>query len=286
MIFKKSAAPAKNKVSFMIVGAQKSGTTSLHYYLNQIPGILGSEPKETDFFSYKGLYKKGYDFYSKHFFKAQYQDNLLFDASVEYMYLPYVAKRLYKYNPSLKLIFCLREPVKRAISAYQMYKYINSAEGKYWRQNYLYHLQNHSSKYNRIGKKFYCQSPFPDFENMIQIEIETLNEDFNHRIYEPSLIKRGFYKSQIENLMRFFPADQFFFVNSKSLKQNPGNEVSRILEFLRFDADISNINFSQKLSGISDGTFTVNNKCLNILRDIFQSRNQGLDSIVGFNFSE
>ena len=192
-------------VSFMIVGAQKGGTTSLHYYLNQIPGITGSEPKETDFFSYKGFYKKGYRFYHSTFFKNSTPENLLFDASVEYMYLPYVAKRLHRYNPNLKLIVCLRDPIERALSAYNMCRYINSDLGRLWRENYLQHLKNHSKRFYNVGKRFYSKSPFPDFEDLIRFELENLNQWFRPRHYEPSFIKRGLYKKQIENLVKYFP---------------------------------------------------------------------------------
>jgi rRNA maturation protein Rpf1 len=46
---------AKNDPEFLIVGAQKAGTTSLHFYLNQNPEMSGSVPKETHFFN-KHLY--------------------------------------------------------------------------------------------------------------------------------------------------------------------------------------------------------------------------------------
>ena len=48
----------KDKVGLFIIGAQKCGTTSLHHYLGQHPELTGSKPKEIDFFSYDGLYKK------------------------------------------------------------------------------------------------------------------------------------------------------------------------------------------------------------------------------------
>lgn len=49
-----------NPPSFMIVGAQKAGTSSLHYYLNQHPQLKGTKPKELHFFDRKQFL--GHDF--------------------------------------------------------------------------------------------------------------------------------------------------------------------------------------------------------------------------------
>jgi Sulfotransferase domain len=274
MMFKKE----KPIVSFMIVGAQKSGTTSLHYYLNQIDGILGSNPKETDFFSYDSLYKRGYKFYHKNFFKDFVKGDMVFDASVEYMYLPYVAKRLYKYNSNLRLILCLRDPIERAISAYKMYKYINSDEGVAWKRNYLNHLKNHSKKYFEIGENFYCKRPFPKFEEIIDDEFTHLDSKFDYRFYEPSLIKRGLYKQQIDNILRYFPLNQILFISSSKLRKEPKKEIYRILNFLNIDSNIDGIDFSIKLSNLSNDEIEVSENTMNRLRKIFCKYNDGLET--------
>lgn len=252
----------------MIVGAQKAGTTSLHHYLNQVSGIKGSKPKETDFFSYHSYYRKGYKFYHKNFFNGIDKNIIYFDASVEYMYLPYVAERLYKYNPRLKLIVCLRDPIERAISAYKMYRYINSRDGEKWRLYYLSHLKNHSSEYFEVGKKFYNQNNFPDFEILIKKEMENIEEKFSFEYYEPSLIKRGLYKNQIDNLLQYFPLDQIYFLNADNFRAQTDNEFFKILNFIGFKKEFKNIDFSKQLEDKS-----------NIKVDLSQELRQQLNSV-------
>ena len=267
------------KVSFMIVGAQKGGTTSLHYYLSQIDGVYGSTPKETDFFSYDGLYKRGYKYYHQNFFKGCNKNDLLFESSVEYMYLPYVAKRLYKYNPDLKIIICLRDPVERALSAYNMYKYINSNLGDEWRRHYLLHLKNHSKKYYSKGEFFYSQQPFPSFEKLVDIELDNIHKKITHKTYEPSLIKRGLYGIQIDNLLNFFDRKQLHIVKSKNLSENPEKEIKKILDFLGIGNKKIEIDYTRKLSGLNIDKVDIPEDLRSKLKTIFQSYNNEIKCI-------
>lgn len=259
-----------NKVDFMIVGAQKSGTTSLHYFLNQVNGIKGSNPKETDFFSYNSYYNRGYKFYHRTFFEGLDKNKLYFDASVEYLYLPYVAERLYKYNPKLKLIVCLRDPIERAKSAYKMYRYINSKDGEQWRLNYLSHLKNHSVEYYKVGKEFYSQDKFPEFKELIDIEMGNISKKFCYRYYEPSLIKRGMYKNQIENLLKYFSIDQLHFINADSFKKDTEIEFHKVLNFIGFKEMKQDIDFSQQLKDNSNIKLNLNETLISDLKNIFK----------------
>src|SRR5690625_341355 len=56
-----------NEPGFIIAGAQKSATTSLHYYLNQHPDLQGSNPKEVCYFHDDRNYGKGKEWYKKAF---------------------------------------------------------------------------------------------------------------------------------------------------------------------------------------------------------------------------
>ena len=111
----------ERKVDFMIIGAMKSATTSLHAYLNQHPRIFLSNPKETDFFIEEKNLSKGLDWYHG-LFKNADQSQLLGEATTSYTKLPDftgVAERIYKYNDKVKLIYLVRNPIERAISHYR-----------------------------------------------------------------------------------------------------------------------------------------------------------------------
>ncbi len=56
--------------NFLILGATKSGTTSLHHYMKQHPDVFLPEEKEIQFFIDDQLYEKGMEFYQKQYFSG------------------------------------------------------------------------------------------------------------------------------------------------------------------------------------------------------------------------
>jgi len=109
-----------HKPDFLIVGAQKSGTTSLFSYLEERRGFVGSKPKEVHYFDREDNFLKGEGWYHSHFIKRSGQKGLIFEASPEYLSRSKVPPRLKAYNPDLKIIILLREPISRAYSAWNM----------------------------------------------------------------------------------------------------------------------------------------------------------------------
>nr|WP_086940139.1 sulfotransferase [Thaumasiovibrio occultus] len=113
-----------------IVGAQKSGTTSLARALNDNPAICLSHPKESDYFS--GNYHKGEDWYLSLFDASPSQIRL--DASTSYAQRPLskeaidvctnrvafngVPERIYQFCPTARIIYLVREPALRTYSHY------------------------------------------------------------------------------------------------------------------------------------------------------------------------
>ncbi|WP_170190284.1 tetratricopeptide repeat-containing sulfotransferase family protein [Geitlerinema sp. P-1104] len=105
------------QVDFTIIGAQKSGTSSLYYYLEEHPDISVSIKKELHFWSLH--YEKGQDWYLSHFLPIpEGQSWVTGEASPTYLDSPKAAERMYRVFPEMKLIVLLRNPVTRAISHY------------------------------------------------------------------------------------------------------------------------------------------------------------------------
>ncbi len=103
---------------FIIVGAMKSGTTSLYYYLKAHPQIGMSSIKETDFFIEERNYPKGLKWYESQF-TGEYK--IYGEASPNYTkahYFKGVPKRMYDTVPDAKLIYIVRDPIERIISHY------------------------------------------------------------------------------------------------------------------------------------------------------------------------
>lgn len=102
------------KVDFFIVGAMKSGTSSLRDMLRDHPGC-GLYHGEIHYFDQAKLYQKGEAWYHGHF-AGMDPALLLGDKSPSYSLDPEAAARIHAYNPEARIVWILREPVARTIS--------------------------------------------------------------------------------------------------------------------------------------------------------------------------
>ena len=109
-----------NYPDFIIIGAMKCATSTLHEQLAVQPGIFMSELKEPNFFSDDDQYAKGMEWYLSHFKSAEAKD-LCGESSTHYSKLPTYPKtieRIAKYLPDVKLIYVMRHPIDRLKSQY------------------------------------------------------------------------------------------------------------------------------------------------------------------------
>ena len=145
----------KNTVDFLIIGAMKCGTTSLHDYLGKHPDIFTTTPKEIHFFT-NDLFDQNYldDYFSN--FKTDrkisgsspqnYSKRHLRDFSG-------VPERLYKYLPNVKIIYIVRDPIKRIISHFK-----EAQEGGYAPRGGLnYYLKNYKDAHYVKTSMYYFQ---------------------------------------------------------------------------------------------------------------------------------
>lgn len=105
---------------FVIIGAMKSATSSLHKQLVEQPGIFMCTPKEPNFFSDDNQYAKGMAWYSGLFAQAP-EGSLLGEASTHYTKLPThpdAVGRLKKHLPNARFVYVMRHPVDRLVSHY------------------------------------------------------------------------------------------------------------------------------------------------------------------------
>jgi len=104
--------------TYIIIGAMKCGTTSLHRYLSAHPQISTSTKKELDFFKTEKDFAKGIQWYASQF-DATY--SVRGEGSPNYAkchIFPGVPQRMYSVVPNCKLIYIARNPIDRAISHY------------------------------------------------------------------------------------------------------------------------------------------------------------------------
>jgi hypothetical protein len=199
-----------SKPNFIIIGAQKAGTTGLFSILNKHSLIIGSPQKEIHYFDDDLWYsKKKISSYHFHFPLPHNVNRKakLFEATPIYLFHPEVAQRLYNYNPKLKLIILLRNPAERAFSAWTMYHH-HSKTGRYR------HLHDPRS-----------------FDEAINEEMKDIEKSSFHQ-NKIAYIKRGIYHYQIEEYLKYFPKEQLLFIESNAIKKQFENTLNNIHDFV------------------------------------------------------
>ena len=258
------------KPSFMIIGAQKGGTTSLHKYLLQHPRLISPEKKELHFFD--KTENSDISDYTKQFPVRFLSNQLSFESTPSYLYYPLTAKRVYEYNPKLKFLVLLRNPVERAYSAWNMFR----KHAEFPEKVKIYKENGARESSNRLFEFFY-KNEFPSFEAWMESEI---GNTLDVSILEPSIIRRGYYKTQIENWFSYFAKEQFLFIDSKELKKEPLKILNNISNFLGIeDFEGSKLNLGIKHK--SEYESPIKEETSRYLLKHYQKKNEGLDKLIG-----
>ena len=249
------------KPDFIIVGAQKSGTTSLHHILVQHGSLTGSKKKEIHFFDRDEIYerKNAFDHYHTYFpFPHQIpKGNLLFETTPIYLYHPKVAARIHDYNPDMKIIIVLRDPVERALSAWTMY--------------------HHHFKTGRNAKWHDPRS----FGEAIKDELSGI-DNTNYYTDRRAIVRRGIYVDQVERYFASFHQNQILILESKALKQNLADSINLITSFLEIEEEALNpmtLNPSKvdiKSEYVAE---------LQHLREFYRPHNEALFELLGCDFN-
>lgn len=106
--------------TFVVIGAMKSATSTLHEQLNEQHGFFMSKEKEPNFFSNDEIYAKGLNWYASLFADAP-PGYSCGESSTHYTKLPtypHTVARMKAALPHLKLIYMMRHPIDRLISHY------------------------------------------------------------------------------------------------------------------------------------------------------------------------
>jgi hypothetical protein len=196
---------------FVVIGAQKAGTSALFSMLSQHPSLTPSHRKEVNYFGHDQLYNndKNYVYYYSMFplsIKVP-KGNLVFEATPYYIYHPHCAVRLYRFNPSLQLIAILREPAERAFSAWRMYN----------------NFKNHPVFAHLYEPR--------SFREAIEEEIEQITHSDWYK-YPLGYVKRGIYYEQLQRYYDYFPPSQILILDYGELKALYPKVLTNIFSFL------------------------------------------------------
>jgi hypothetical protein len=272
--------------SFLIIGAQKAGTTALYYYLAEHPNIVTGLQKEIGFFAPElfedwpehpnhALFsrRKGKDFfdpttypsaaawYHRHFPLPHERGkrNVTYEATPEYLYYPAVPQRIYRYDSSMKLIAILRNPVERAYSAWKMYCNFGVVD---------YHRS-----------MFAPRREMREFDEAIREELESLQAGTTP--LEPGYVARGLYRQQLERYLELFERDQLLVLEASELRRESASVVKRSIAFLglpehRFSGDRPLIHVGQNKSEIPRAS-------ARRLQHFYRPHNESLYELLGYD---
>jgi len=191
-----SARPAGRLPDFLIIGAAKSGTTTLFHYLSRHPQICVSRKKEPEFFADK--FHRGWEWYVANFADAR-PGQVCGEASTIYTWwqeYPVCAARIGRYLPGARLIYILRHPVERTYSDYG--EQIKTARA--------------------LGQQRANLATFEDFL-----------ESYEH------LVRAGEYIRYIEEYRRYFSRESLLILLLEDLQRDPGAVLGQVCRHLGVD---------------------------------------------------
>ena len=187
-----------DRVDFIVAGVQKAGTTAIHDFLAQHPHIALLRDQALHFFDKEEHFSGEPDYRLLHSnFDPGWRWRVAGEVTADYLYYPRALERIARYNPKMKLIISLRNPVGRAFSQWNMRR----AKG---------------------------QEPL-EF-------LDALKRDQEIGIWKGprgnAYLARSFYAPQLEQVFKLFPREQVFVLKYEDFRADPFPIVDRIFDFL------------------------------------------------------
>lgn len=207
--YRRATAARRPLPDYLIIGAQRAGTTSLHDYLSAHPSAAAPSLKEVHYFSLNAT--KPLAWYRSHFpFGAQVTG----EATPYYLFHPRVPAEVARALPEVKLIVLLRNPIDRAHSHY-----------------------THERAVGREPLEF--EEALDREPDRLAGEEERLISDptyhsFAHQHY--SYLARGAYVEQLRRWLRHFPRERLSVISSEEFRADPATTVLAVESFLGLEA--------------------------------------------------
>lgn len=199
--------------NFLVIGAQKAGTTWLAARLREHPDIF-MRKGEIHFFDVEDNFQKGPEWYSEQF-KDGENHQARGEKTPDYLWVNRdegrrndIPVRIHDCVPDAKIIIVLRDPVMRAISAL-----------------------NHQIVARRL-------SPFVNADEILLGEDAQIRKRFG-------MLSRGYYAQQIREYQKYFK-DILVLIFEQDIINNPIKTLSDISQFLNLEADFQNPKISKR----------------------------------------
>jgi hypothetical protein len=258
-------ATSRNRVlpDFIIVGAQKSGTTSLWSYLIQHPHIIPSYPERVHFFD-GGLnpaidhFTLGEEWYRAHFplKKRLGGHDKTFEWAPLYFYNPLAPSRMAEIIPNAKLIFLLRNPTERAISNY-------------------FHERRSGREPMPLDKALRAEDK--------RLESTMLSHNYKNETFIYFSYKhRGLYYQQLTRYLQYYSWEQMCVLSSEEFFNEPERNLRMIFDFVGVDDQFKIKDLRPKNVGYNRAPIDPYIRAQ--LDEYFRPSNRALYKLVGRDF--
>ena len=210
-----------DRLDFTIAGAQKSGTTALHHFLSRHPDISMGDQQEMHFFDNDEIFAESidYELLHQHYPPAGGPTNLrqaragrprflsptagqavAGDCTPIYLYWRPAMERIWKYNPQIKLVILLRNPIDRAFAHWNMQRFKDRET--------------------------------LDFLDALKEEPRRIAQPLSIESRRFAYVERGFYSKQLERVFELFPREQVKLVKFEDFRDQKHETLDGIFGFL------------------------------------------------------
>ncbi len=201
---------------FIILGAQKTGTTALYEFLTAHPMVYPGLRKELFFFSNDALYAQGIDWYKAHFTELREKHTLTAEATATYFNDSRVCVRIEDaLGKDIKKIFIFRNPSQRAVSDY----YMKVRDGYEKR-----------SLYDAITIEINLLRSMS--ENELQ---ETIDNPYLFVKKTGGYVLHGLYYYYLKFFIKTSTKESIFIIDTRELKDNHHHTLQCVFDFLNID---------------------------------------------------
>jgi hypothetical protein len=201
------------RLDFIVAGAQKSGTTALHYFLKKHPRIALPNRQELHFFDDEEIFSRpvDYELLHRHFRPILRSATpkksglakpfgVAGESTPSYLYWKPAMERIWNYNPEIELVILLRSPIDRAFAHWNM-------------------------------QRFKDREPL-DFLDALKEEPRRIAQPLTIESRRFAYVDRGFYSGQLERVFKFFPREQIKIVKFEDFRDRKQETLDGIFEFL------------------------------------------------------
>ena len=244
--------------NFLVIGAMKSGSTTLHQYINNHPNVIPASIKEVHYFDYYF----GSDFWYRSNFpkKDEMVKNgitcLTGDSTPQYLFHPLTPKRVFDLLPKINILCVLRNPIDRAFSHY----------------NHNVRNGNESLSFeDAIFKR--DEKLDQEYKNLIS------NNDCDVVFYERyNYLNLGKYAEQLSEWFKFFPKDQFFICKTEDLSSHTLIQAYEFLGLPYYNPG--------KITSLNTGKYdAMNRSTREKLYNFFEPYNSKLSTLLNMEFN-